>query len=70
MTVNVKARKTPSFVGWGWGALIVLTGVGYYYAKGENEKRWKGARARGLRAIENPEDAAATTTSTTTSSKA
>lgn len=30
-------------------ALIVATGLGYYYAKGENERRWKDQRARGLR---------------------
>ncbi|GMK54309.1 hypothetical protein CspeluHIS016_0108950 [Cutaneotrichosporon spelunceum] len=35
-------------------ALIAATGVGYYFAKGVNEERWKDQRARGLRA--NPSD--------------
>lgn len=34
-------------------ALIVATGIGYYFAKGENEKRWKDQRARGLRSPEH-----------------
>lgn len=31
----------------------MATGIGYYFAKGENEKRWKDQRARGLRSPEH-----------------
>ncbi|KLT43027.1 hypothetical protein CC85DRAFT_327725 [Cutaneotrichosporon oleaginosum] len=46
--------NTPRSVAYGWGALIVATGIGYWYAKGVNERRWNDQRARGLRA--NPTD--------------
>ncbi|BEJ11105.1 hypothetical protein CspHIS471_0105270 [Cutaneotrichosporon sp. HIS471] len=41
--------NTPKSVAYGWAALIAATGVGYYYAKGVNEERWNGERAREMR---------------------